>query len=123
LSARPARATVDGLVNVNDVWHTTLAAGTTYRIAFTSIAGARAALRRGHDQAVLLSFSGSGYRTFTPGPDGGGLYVLDVEAAPTERPQPYRLQVAAAGADDIGFGLPLLNQRARPGRLDPRGID
>src|SRR5207248_3029826 len=53
LSARPARATVDGLVNVNDVWHTTLAAGTTYRIAFTSVAGARAALRRGRDQAVL----------------------------------------------------------------------
>src|SRR5207302_5677961 len=34
LPQRQVRAALNGLVNVNDIWHTTLVAGTTYRIAF-----------------------------------------------------------------------------------------
>ena len=123
LPARPVHATLNGLTNVNDVWHTTLTAGTTYRFAFASKGCARADLIRRTDRAVLVSVSCTGYRTFTPGPDGGGMYVVQVAAAPNDRDQPYRLQFARSGPDDIGIGLPLANQTVRAGRLDPRGID
>jgi hypothetical protein len=123
LPAHAVRATLNGLTNVNDVWNTKLTAGTTYRVAFTSPACARAELRRPKDNAILLSFNCSGYRTFTPGPDGGGRYILEVLAAPSDKPQSYRLQFAAVGADDIGVGIPIANQTVRRGSLDPRGVD
>jgi hypothetical protein len=123
LPGRLVRATLNGLTNVNDVWHTDLTAGTTYRLAFASTGCARADLIRRTDRAVLVSLSCRGYRTFTPGPDGGGMYVIQVSAAPTDRAQPYRLQFARSEPDDIGIGLPLANQTVRPGRLDPGGID
>jgi hypothetical protein len=71
-------------------------------------------------------FSGidcAGYRTFTPGPKDGGRYVLAVDAAPDATRQPYRLQVAAAGKDDIGVGSELANHSTRRGSLDPQGVD
>lgn len=123
LPAHAVRATVDGLLNVNDVWHTSMSPGTTYRIAFTSTGCASFALRRATDEATLVSFSCSGYETFTPGPDASGRYVLEVRAAQTTRAQPYRLQVAAAAPDDIGIGVPLANHTTRHGSLDPRGVD
>ena len=123
LPAHAVRATLNGLTNVNDVWNTKLTAGTTYRVAFTSPACARAELLRPKDNAVLLSFNCSGYRTFTPGPDGGGRYILEVLAAPSDRSQPYRLQFAAVEPDDIGVGIPIANQTVHPGSLDPRGVD
>ena len=123
LPAHAVRATLNGLTNVNDVWNTKLTAGTTYRVAFASRACARAELLRPKDNAVLLSFNCSGYQTFTPGPDGGGRYILQVLAAPSDKSQPYRLQFAAVGPDDIGVGIPIANQTVRPGSLDPNGVD
>ena len=123
LPAHAVRATLDGLINVNDVWHRTMTPGTTYRIAFTSKACATVVLRRATEPAALLSMSCSGYRTFTPGPDGGDTYTLEVLAAPSDRQQPYRLQLAAAAPDDIGIGVPITNHTVRAATLDPRGID
>ncbi|MGZ4335560.1 MAG: hypothetical protein ACXVRJ_14985 [Gaiellaceae bacterium] len=123
LPSQTVRATLNGLTNVNDVWHTDLTAGTTYRFAFSSPACARAELVRRTDRAVLVSMSCSGYRTFTPGPDGGGMYVLQVLAAPNDQAQPYRLQFARAEPDDVGIGLPLSNLEVRHARLDPGGVD
>ena len=123
LSTRPVRATLNGLTNVNDVWHANLMPGTTYRVAFSSSACARVVLHRANHLEPLVSLSCSGYQTFTPGPDGGGQYIVEVQAALTDRSQPYRLQLAAAGADDIGIGIPIANQTSRHGSLDPRGVD
>lgn len=123
LPSHTVRATLNGLTNVNDVWHTDLTAGTTYRFAFSSPGCARAELVRRTDHAVLVSMSCSGYRTFTPGPDGGGMYVLQVIAAPNDRAQPYRLQFAQTEADDVGIGLPLANLETHRARLDPQGVD
>lgn len=123
LPSHTVRATLNGLTNVNDVWHTDLTAGTTYRFAFSSSGCARAELVRRTDHAVLVSMSCSGYRTFTPGPDGGGMYVLQVIAAPNDRAQPYRLQFAQTEADDVGIGLPLANLEVHRARLDPQGVD
>lgn len=124
LPPHAVRATLNGLTNVNDVWHTNLSAGKTYRFAFSSPkVCARADLLRRTDLAVLASVSCSGYRTFTPGPDGGGMYIVQVVASASDTAQPYKLQLAAAQADDIGIGLPLANQTTKVGRLDPGGVD
>ena len=40
-----------------------------------------------------------GVRTFTPGPDGGGRYVIEVFAGVVGGAQPYRLRVGSAGPD------------------------
>ena len=122
LPAHAVQARLDGLTNVNDVWNKTMDPGTTYRIALSSKACPTLVLRRS-DGTTLLTLSCNGYRTFTPGPDGGGKYLFEVVAAASDRSQPYRLQVGAAAADDIGIGEPIVNQTTRAGRLDPQGID
>jgi hypothetical protein len=121
LPARGARATVNGLTNVNDVYWVRLVAGTTYRIAFSSRGCAELALRGPH--GTIRSLRCSAYTTFTPGPDGGGRYVLEVTAPRGTESQPYRLQIAAAGPDDLGVGLPLANLATAHGTLSPGGID
>jgi hypothetical protein len=123
LPSHAVQATLNGLTNVNDVWHTDLTAGTTYRFAFASSGCASAELLRRTDHSVLLTIGCSGYRTFTPGPDGGGQYILQVRAAPNDRAQPYRLQFAQTETDDIGIGLPIANQQVVHARLDPKGVD
>jgi hypothetical protein len=115
------RGTVDGLTDVNDIWSVHLGQGRTYRISFSSAPCARARLRRG--SSTLLSFDCRGYTTFTPGPDGGGRYAVEVEAPPNTRRHQYRLQVVAAGADDLGVGIELTASSARRGRLSPDGVD
>ena len=97
--------------------------GNDDRFAFSSPGCARAELVRRTDHSVLVSMSCSGYRTFTPGPEGGGMYVLQVIAAPNDRAQPYRLQFAQTEADDVGIGLPLANLEVHRARLDPQGVD
>jgi hypothetical protein len=115
------RGSVDGLTDVNDIWSVRLGQGKTYRISFSSAPCARARLRRG--SSTLRSFDCRGYTNFTPGPGGGGRYAVEVEAPPNPGRQQYRLQVVAAGADDLGVGIELQAGSARRGRLSPSGVD
>jgi hypothetical protein len=115
-----AKGSVDGLTDVNDVWSVRLRSGKTYRIAFSSSPCARASIRRG--SGTLRRFACRGYTTFTPGPDGGGRYSVEVQATSAQR-QRYRLHVVAAGADDLGVGLELTPGSNRRGRLSPGGVD
>ena len=121
LPPRGVRSTVNGLSDVNDVYWTRLRAGTTYRIAFSSRGCDELALRG--RRGTIRHFACSGYATFTPGPDGGGRYIFEVTAPPGLQSQPYRLQVAAAGPDDLGVGLPLGNLTTARGSLAPSGVD
>jgi len=114
-------STVDWLTDVNDVYWTTLAAGRTYRIAFRSAGCATLVLRS--KRGEIASYSCSRYTTFTPGPDGGGKYTLEVLAPSRPTTTAYRLQVAAAGPDDIGEGLELRNLSTAHGSLSPSGVD
>jgi hypothetical protein len=118
-----ARAAVNGLTDVNDLWAVRLAQGTSYRISFASPGCAVLHLRRQGRSAPLVRLRCNGYRVFTPGPDGGGRYVLEVRAAPSQRGQPYRLQLQPVGADDVGVGIPLRNHAVRRGTLAPQGVD
>jgi hypothetical protein len=115
-----AQGSVDGLTDVNDVWSLRLRRGRTYRIAFSSSPCANVRLRK--SSATLLHFACSGYTTFTPGPDGGGRYAVEVQATSPQR-QNYRLHVVAAGADDLGVGVELGRGESRRGRLTPSGVD
>jgi len=121
LAAGGAGSTVNGLTDVNDVWWTSMQPGTTYRIAFDSPGCAEVYL--GHRGQRLTSLECSGYTTFTPGPDGGGRYEFEVVATGTIKTQAYHLQVARAGEDDLGEGLPLANLSTARGTLTPRGVD
>jgi hypothetical protein len=126
LGAHGVRESVHGLADVNDLYVVRFRAGVTYRIAFRSgePCPSLSLFRRGGARAQgFSSIDCAGYRTFTPGPDGGGRYVLAVDAAPDATSQPYRLQVAAAGQDDIGVGSELANHTTRRGSLDPGGVD
>jgi hypothetical protein len=115
-----AKGSVDGLTDVNDVWSMRLRSGKTYRIAFSSSPCAHATIRR--RSGTLRRFACRGYTTFTPGPEGGGRYAVEVQATSTQR-QSYRLHVVAAGADDLGVGLELTPGSSRRGRLSPGDVD
>jgi hypothetical protein len=115
------RGSVNGLTDVNDVWSVRLKRGTTYRIAFSSRPCASATFRSGRH--TLFRLGCRSYHSFTPGPDGGGRYTLEVVAGETAGRQTYRLLTAAAGADDLGVGLELAAGSTRRGRLSPGGID
>jgi hypothetical protein len=124
LPAGGARSTVHGLTDVNDVWRVSMRQGTTYRIGFTSPACAYVTLRaRRQPSRVLAELECRGYRTFTPGPDGGGEYVLEVEASGQAQAQGYRLLFAPAAPDDLGVGVLLRNRAPSRGSLDPARLD
>jgi hypothetical protein len=114
------RDSVNGLTDVNDVWSVRLRQGTTYRIAFSSSPCARATL---HARNRVVRLSCRAHSTFTPGRDGGGRYVVEVQAAPTATRQRYRLHVAAAAADDVGVGVELRSGSGARGSLSPSGVD
>jgi hypothetical protein len=114
-------STVNWLTDVNDIYWTTLVAGRTYRLAFQSTACATLILR--DKRREIASYACSEYTTFTPGPDGGGRYSLDVVAPSRSTTATYRLQVAAAGADDVGEGLELRNLSTAHGSLTPSRVD
>jgi hypothetical protein len=113
------RDSVNGLTDVNDVWSVRLRRGTTYRLAFSSSPCARATL---HARNRVVRLSCRAHSMFTPGRDGGGRYVVEVQASPTAARQRYRLQIAAASIDDIGVGAELGPGGAR-GSLSPSGVD
>jgi hypothetical protein len=116
-----ARGSVDGLSDVNDVWSVRMRSGRTYRIAFASSPCAQLSIRRA--SKTLRRFSCRGYTSFTPGPDGGGRYAVEVRASGYSGRQRYRLQVVPAGADDIGVGLDLAAGSIHRGSLSPSGVD
>ena len=113
------RDSVNGLTDVNDVWSVRLRRGTTYRIAFSSSPCARATL---HARGRVVRLSCRAHSTFTPGRDGGGRYVVEVQASSGAARQRYRLQIAAARVDDVGVGAELGPGGAR-GSLSPSGVD
>jgi hypothetical protein len=113
------RDSVNGLTDVNDIWWVRLRRGTTYRIAFSSSPCARATLRA-RDRLVRLSCRD--HSTFTPGRDGGGRYIVEIQASSIPAGQRYRLQIARASVDDVGVGAELRPGGAR-GSLSPRGVD
>src|SRR5262245_7456932 len=104
-----ARGSVDGLSDVNDVWSVRMRSGRTYRIAFASSPCVQLSLRRA--SKTLRRFS------------GGGRYAVEVRASGYSGRQRYRLQVVAAGTDDIGVGLDLPRGSTRRGGLSPAGVD
>jgi len=119
-----AGSTVHGLTDVNDVWRVTMEPGTTYRIGFSSPACASVTLRaRRQLSRGLVHLGCRGYATFTPGPHGGGAYVLEVVASPAARAQRYQLRFAAAARDDLGIGIELRNRVPVGARLDPARLD
>ena len=117
------RSSVHGLTDVNDVWRVTMKAGTTYRLGFASTGCASVRLRSRRALATLGGLSCAGYTTFTPGPDGGGSYVLEVVAGGEPSRQTYRLLFAPAAPDDLGVGVELRNHATRRGALDPSRLD
>ena len=118
------RSSVHGLTDVNDVWRVGMQPGTTYRIGFSSGGCARVTLRAAQRLArSLTTLACSGYTTFTPGPDGGGSYVLEVVAGGGVAVQGYRLLFAAAAPDDLGVGVLLRNRIGVNGSLDRNRLD
>ena len=74
------------------------------------------------DDEPLFVVGCEGYKVFTPGPGDGGRYSLVARAARDRRgDQPYRLEVAPAGRDDIAPGVDLRNSAS--GRVDAHGAD
>jgi len=65
----------------------------------------------------------NGSTSFTPGPDGGGRYLLLVGISYASGLAPYRLQVSRAQADDTAPGLALPVGVWRQGRLTPSATD
>jgi hypothetical protein len=118
-----AHGTVHGLADVNDLYAVTLDSGTTYRIAFRAAQPCPELSLVTPLRRPALQLQCDTYTTYTPGPDAGGRYVLDVEAAPDAQTQPYTIRVAAAQPDDVGIGVPLANRVPKHGTLSPRGVD
>jgi hypothetical protein len=131
LSPNGGGGTVSALGDEDDAWSVDLRAGQTYRINVVAPPGLCLAVgvyrTSGHsfgDEAASVGCAG--YRLFTPGPDGGGRYSLVVRASSGvvgTRLQRYRLQVAPAGPDDMGPGMPLSIAGHVSGRLSAFGVD
>jgi hypothetical protein len=116
-----ASSTLNGLTDVNDVWSVALRPGRTYRIALTSTGCPVLGLTG--QAGVVRTLACAGYTTFTPGPDGGGRYLLELQTPLTTRTISYRVRVVPALPDDVGVGVELANLATARGRLDPLGVD
>jgi hypothetical protein len=112
---------VNGLTDVNDMYWAQLTPGTTYRVGFSSRGCPTLYVRSVKSGTRLGELECGGYGSFTPGPDGGGRYTFEVVAPGSTVTIPYRLQIAAAGADDVGVGLELRNLGHVSGSLG--GVD
>ena len=115
---------VDPLLDQDDAWATTMRQGETYRINLITgkdecvgLVLYRPRTRFFSEAPALRSQSCGGYFTFTPGPDGGGLYSLVVVARGGRGELRYHLEVAPATRDDTAPGLPLRNLEQRTGFL------
>lgn len=131
LAVNGAHGTLNALGDRDDAWWVEMKAAQTYRInlvAFHNLCLTVTVFRSaGHSFGnEVASISCGGYRLFTPGLDGGGRYSLVVHADGNAEPgrlQGYRLQVAPAGPDDMGPGLPLHNDGSVSGSVSAVGID
>jgi hypothetical protein len=120
LTTGSVRTTVNWLSDPNDFFWTKFAAGTTYRIAFTSRC---AHLTVMGPYAELKSIGCNGFATFTPGPDGAGRYVFEVTAPHHAGTIAYHLVVLKAGPDDMGLGRLAQNLHTVRGSLSPSSGD
>jgi hypothetical protein len=110
------------LTDVNDLWRVQLRSGVVYKLGFEGGESCpEAAVYRG--RRFVFGIGCSGVRTFTPGPDGGGRYVIEVEAGAVSGMQGYRLRLGAAGPDDLGVGRPLPNGVVVRGSLSVPALD
>ena len=129
LPRRGASRTLDSLQDTSDAWSSRMRSGTTYRINLA--AGTCMSLRvyapgtRDFDGDAAVATAGcDGYMLYTPRAGEGGRYSFVVAARPRRRgPQPYRLQVARAGADDTAPGRELPNYRRVRAGLSGSTID
>jgi hypothetical protein len=131
LPAKGAWSSVNRLTDPDDAWAVRLEAGTAYMI--NSVASSQRCLRVELYRSTVSAFRTDerikdlgcdGFRTFTPGPDGGGTYTIRVSRDGEYRgTQNYRLQVAPATADDGAPGIPLQNGQTARGSLSPRTVD
>jgi len=124
--------TVTPFLDATDAWAVPMRRGTSYKI---NLASPRACVRLDiyrpgsyrfveANHADRGTLTCGGYLLFTPGVDGGGTYSLVVTAAGSKpEPQPYRLMVAEAGADDSAPGAALTSGEAITGTLDSRTLD
>jgi hypothetical protein len=127
LAQRPVVATLNAFTDHQDTWSAQLEAGTTYRINFVSNGCARLQLfapgtRMLREEEPILEGGCEVFRTFTPGPDGGGRYVLQVLAG-QEGTRPYRVQVVRAGPDDTAPGREVRSPGTVRGRLSMTSVD
>lgn len=131
LPAEGAWSTVNRLVDADDSWAVELVAGTRYMINL--VAHSQRCVRFELYKSTVSAFRGNerirdfgcdGFRTFTPGPDGGGTYTVHIIRDGRFRGnQSYRLQVAPATADDGAPGITLQNGQTAGGSLSPRTVD
>ena len=71
-----------------------------------------------------LTIRCEGYRVFTPGPGEGGRYSLVVRADREDSGnQPFRLQAAPAGRDDIAPGTFIRNYARKRGSVSAHSVD
>jgi hypothetical protein len=127
LAKRPAVATLNAFTDSQDTWSARMDPGTTYRINFVSDGCARLQLfapgtRRIREAEPILQAGCEAFRTFTPGPDGGGRYVLQVLAG-AEGTRRYRIQIVRAGRDDTAPGREVRSPATVRGRLSVTNID
>jgi hypothetical protein len=127
LATRPVRATLNAFTDSQDTWSARMKAGTTYRINFVSNGCARLQLfapgtKRLREAEPILQAGCEAFHTFTPGPDGGGRYVLQVRAG-GEGTRPYRVQVVRAGRDDTAPGREVRSPARVRGRLSVTSVD
>lgn len=122
-------ASVEQYLNETDLWHVGLRAGKTYRISLVGGKSGCASVglfRPGgppSDARQVLYLRCNRAASFTPGPDGGGQYLLLVRLSYSSGRVPYRLEVAPAQADDTAPGLKLPVGVWRAGRLNPVATD
>jgi hypothetical protein len=115
------RSTVDLYLDSQDIWNVELRSGATYRLRLLG-KGVRAEMVSPVTGETVSYLNGNDYDLFTPGPSGGGRYVIYVRAPYYEGRTVYSVRVAPAGLDDTGPGRPIPNGVVS-GMLDPRGID
>ncbi len=116
------RSTVEKYLDSEDIWNVQLRAGQTYRLRFQGD-GDEATMFSPVTGEEVSRFYSSGYHLFTPGPSGGGRYLIHVTAGYRDGLSRYSYRVEPARLDDTGPGRLLHAGTWFSGELDPRGVD